>query len=204
MSYILGFWFADGSITRTHNGTLSEFRISQHISRLYLLEKINECLSSEYPIGDHTLTQKMLKAYSKTICEDIVKLGGKENKSLDVQFPQIPIEFSGSFIRGLWDGDGTISFNSNKRVNAWKATYTCGSEPFIYGLQDLIREINSRINGPIRFDPNRRSGVFRMHMSKYDTVRLACIMYATPSELFLEHKWENFMEACQLCQRENV
>ena len=45
---------------------------------------------------------------NEKIYDDVVSLGLTPNKSLTMQFPNMPNEFIRHFIRGCWDGDGSV------------------------------------------------------------------------------------------------
>lgn len=49
-----------------------------------------------------------IEIYSNKICEDLIKLGIVPNKSLVLKPPKIKREFYKDFIRGYFDGDGSI------------------------------------------------------------------------------------------------
>ena len=71
---------------------------------------------------------------SKMIFEDLLALGGSPNKSKSIRMPKVPKEFIGDFIRGLFDGDGSISIN--KKCKTTKSAYICsGNIDFIYDLK---------------------------------------------------------------------
>ncbi len=53
-----------------------------------------------------------------------------------MQFPNIPSEYVRHFIRGCWDGDGSVYVSNGKL----RASYTCGSYAFIERLvQELFK-----------------------------------------------------------------
>lgn len=60
----------------------------------------------------------------------------KENKSLTLQYPKISDEYDRDFIRGYFDGDGSISvpkIKNNTRVNF------VGSHDFCESLRDKLK-----------------------------------------------------------------
>lgn len=57
------------------------------------------------------------------MAEDFRSLGLRQKKSKTMQFPSVPTACVRHFIRGCWDGDGSMSGRG--------AHYTCGSKPFI-------------------------------------------------------------------------
>jgi hypothetical protein len=59
-------------------------------------------------------------------------------------FPNIPEEYIRHFIRGCWDGDGSIFFDQNKLV----ASYISGSKKFIERLVQELHKIGISRRGP--------------------------------------------------------
>jgi hypothetical protein len=196
MAYILGFWWADGFITK------KEFSITQHKSDKYILEKILQKMNSNYPILFHYRNNVRFFIKSKTIVNDIIKLGGMERKSLAVGFPKkIPKEYFFDFVRGILDGDGTVFINP-------KVEYKCllysGSELFLLELQKeikkIIPEINSHfyrhvskmgsrvVNGFLKRD----STSYRLTFFKNDSKILYKYLYTNSNELCLSRKKDKF------------
>ena len=63
------------------------------------------------------------------IYPDLVRLGMKTTKSLDIEFPTIPQQYVRHFIRGCWDGDGSVYFEKGRRHLT--ASFYSGSRLFI-------------------------------------------------------------------------
>ena len=104
MAYIFGFWCADGCI---YNGRL--FDITVHKKDKYIIKKIAEELAYEGVLYDYVDRQAARLNFScKVIYDDLVALGGCENKSDVLQFPQVPQQYLSDFIRGYFDGNGCI------------------------------------------------------------------------------------------------
>ena len=85
-----------------------------------ILEKIRSEIGSEKPLefldytnkhdGGYTYkNQYRLLIFNKHMCETLESVGMMPNKSLKLQFPDIKPELYPHFIRGYFDGDGSIS-----------------------------------------------------------------------------------------------
>jgi len=135
MAWALGLLFTDGHI----RGNMVQFTSVD----IDLLEKVKTLFQSSRPV------QKRTQGYDKSkhiyafafshprIAEDLRKLGLHEKKSLDMVFPLIPEEYLRHFIRGCWDGDGSVFFD---RKNL-SASYISGSKIFIERLVQELHEI---------------------------------------------------------------
>jgi hypothetical protein len=185
MAYILGLWWTDGCIYS--NGTKRLFDITLHSNDKYILDKIREVMKVENPL----IKYKDRNAYrlnfaSKDIYDDLVALGGEERKSLTCIFPYVPTEYLPDFIRGVFDGDGSVYVGQNGRLNTNIAS---GSEKFIYSLLDILHKHSNIEGGSIHKNIN---GVYILQFGKKDSLQLADFMYTKETDLFLIRKKELF------------
>lgn len=179
MAYILGLWFADGCI---YGGKM--FDITLHKKDKYILKRIAEELQYEGKLYDYVDRQAARINFScVVIYNDIIALGGKERKSNDIEFPNIPKEFLPDFIRGYFDGDGCIMNLKNNRINS---AFTSGSKKFLYSLLKILKEEAEVIGGS--YDVSSCSIKF----GKKDTLRIGEYMYKDNPELFLLRKRKKF------------
>lgn len=181
MAYILGFWFADGCI---YGGKI--FDITLHSKDKYILKKIAEELCYDGNIQDYVDRQAARINFScVVIYNDIVALGGTEQKSNTIDFPEIPKEYLPDFIRGYFDGDGCIMRLKGHRINS---TFTSGSKKFLDKLLDILQK-EAGIEGG-SYDPSSKS----IRFGKRDSLRLGEYMYKNDPELFLLRKKLKFQK----------
>lgn len=179
MAYILGLWFADGCI---YGGKM--FDITLHKKDKYILKKIATLLEYEGNLYDYVDRQASRINFScKVIYDDIVALGGVENKSLVCEFPNVPKEFLNDFIRGYFDGDGSVMNLKNNRLNS---SFTCGSKKFLDKLLLILQEEAGVQGGS--YDASSRS----LRFGKRDTLLIGEYIYGNNPELFLLRKREKF------------
>lgn len=203
MAWTLGFWFADGCIMKRSSYI---FTITQHEKDKYILEAISKEMKSNYPLSCHRPLKKYpnrgnccsFRICSKTIYNDVKRLGGKERKSLDVKFPHIPKKYLPDFVRGLWDGDGCITYN--KRQKFYNSNYVSASECFIEQLHKILKENIDGLKGSLTW---QKSGAYRLLFGRDDTMRLKRFMYpeSTENTLFLKRKYELFKRAEEICNQ---
>lgn len=187
MAYILGLWFADGCITKGDC-----FQISLHQKDEYLLEKIKDKMNSDHKLSKYKNCHT-LHIYSLKIYNNIKSLGGKERKSLDVNFPNIPSVYIRDFIRGYFDGDGCICYS--KSMSYYVSTFVSGSESFSKSLFDVLKKEINGLKGSIRKCSESKNGYYRLYFNKIDTIKLGEYMYSTTSDLYLFRKKELFKKA---------
>lgn len=179
MAYIFGLWCADGCI---YGGRL--FDITLHKKDAYILKRIAEELAYEGPIQDYVDRQASRLNFScVVIYNDLVSLGGKEQKSLTLEFPDVPKEYLHDFIRGYFDGDGCIMRLKGNRINS---AFTSGSKPFLEKLHKILKE-EAGIEGG-SYDVSAMS----LKFGKKDSLKIGSYLYKDNPELFLERKRNKF------------
>ena len=180
MAYVLGLWFADGCI---YGGKM--FDITLHNKDKYILKKVAEELSYEGQLYDYVDRQAARINFScVVIYNDIINLGGKENKSLDMDFPNIPKEYLSDFIRGYFDGDGCVMRLKGGRINS---VFTSGSKKFLDNLHQILKEEAGVEGGS--YDPSCVS----LKFGKKDSIKIGNYMYKNDPELFLLRKQQKFL-----------
>lgn len=115
-AYFLGLLFADGCLV-CHEKFQKRITISLQNRDSYILNEMKKYLNYQGNIifrkrqqPTHK-DQETLNITSDKLCNDLISLGCVPNKSLILQFPvnKIPENLMRHFIRGLFDGDGSIS-----------------------------------------------------------------------------------------------
>lgn len=181
MAYMLGFWYADGCI---YGGKM--FDITVNIKDKYIIKKFAEELNYDGPIQDYVDRQAARINFScKVIYDDLINLGGTEQKSLTLTFPTtiIPDEFLSDFIRGYFDGDGCVCLIKGNRINT---SFCCGSKKFLDELLRLLKE-KAGIEGG-SYDASSKT----IRFGKKDSFKLYLFMYKNNPELFLLRKQIKF------------
>jgi DNA-binding transcriptional regulator WhiA len=120
-AYFLGYLYADGAIYKSKHG--SYFHLTLQERDKHILESFKKMLKTNIGLRRRQgKGQDILMINSKKMVEDLIKLGCMPNKSFKINFPTfeiIPEKLMPHFIRGYFDGDGSISWNpKNYRVAA--------------------------------------------------------------------------------------
>lgn len=188
---ILGLFAADGCNEKKEN----HFSISLKIDDKKYLQDISDFLGSDRPLYDlvpkfkgKIFKQCKLKITSKSICQDLYNLGIVPRKSLVLKYPSIDPELDRYFIRGYFEGDGSIYQNHNKSGKSLGFSMTFA------GTLDIVNKINGIICRYLNED-----NLFRIY--NYKNYNVGCIrsqklIYKTLSwiyegnrELLLERKF---------------
>ena len=111
-SYWLGFIFADGYISssplREDVKSIYQFELSLGLKDQEHLEKFRVFMEYEKPLLVDTYRCRFAVA-SKHLWSTLNNYGCTPNKSLTLNFPNVPEHLIRHFIRGYFDGDGCIS-----------------------------------------------------------------------------------------------
>ena len=166
MAYVLGFIAAGGCICKNNLGNKC-LTIALSIKDIEYLKKIGKLLAPNKKI--HTSFQKAsngkfyescrLAIGSDYMCNKIISIGIGYNKSSNLKFPNIPKEHISHFIRGYFDGDGSIY--KRKGFNVWILDFV-GSESFLTQISEIIS---------YRFDINKRTLYKKSNTNKVKYIR---------------------------------
>lgn len=180
MAYILGLIYADGCLFNYRT------TIALKSSDAYLLENIRNILESdnEVTIKDKVAT---LHFSSKTIRESLESYGLTQNKSLTIQMPEVLKEYLPHFIRGVFDGDGTITHNKARP----RIAFYSGSKKFLEQLDSIISNY-LQIEPGLILKPEREKNTYSVYYGSINALDLGQWMYQD-ADLKLERKYERWI-----------
>lgn len=139
-AYWLGFLYADGYVN-------SEKGIELTLKKddLSHIEKFKNFMKCDNKISFREKQQAYrISIYSKELSNDLTKLGCFQNKSLDLKFPtkkQVPKKLIHHFMRGYFDGDGSICFGQGQLRFS-----VIGTEKFLLEYEKIILKVLNRKN----------------------------------------------------------
>lgn len=200
MAYVLGFLFADGCLTRCVKFKSKDYyNLQITIMDLDLLKKIRDLMKSEHPILPRKNSNGKI-IYGVTIgrekiTQDLIKLGLTPRKSLTAIFPDMSNEYIKHFIRGYFDGDGSIC----KQGNGWRASFVSGSKKFIEDIKKHLQELATVDEQPISKHLKANAYSLGYH-SKANLAKLFNFFYddyTLNKELYLTRKYLKFKEAIE-------
>jgi len=189
MAYVLGLIITDGCISRTG-------RVSLSMNDNELLEKVKKVMGSEHKI-EPSKHQKGLYYFHfarEKLVEDLRKFGIFPRKSLTVKFPDVPQDFLTHFIRGVFDGDGTVYFDKRGRNYPIRTGLYSGSKDFIEKLEDNLTKLGLPKRN-ISQQKTKNGIYYGIRYGHYDSLKLFHILYKKAKNgLFLERKYRRFLE----------
>ena len=192
-AYWLGFLYADGYVRQRKRSP--EMRLKLKLSDKCHLELFKKCLNSEHIIKDiisnvtvkgrtHTSHCSTFSVYNGKIVNDLTKLGCMNNKTFILKIPDIKEDLMNHFLRGYFDGDGTICIDKN---NKNRLNFTSGSLVFLEQIQEIFLK-----NGIRKLKITRYSSYSRISWSTLlDITNIYNYLYKN-SNIFLERKKKIF------------
>lgn len=191
-AYWLGLLFADGYVRkrRQFNGQHKQggiVGISLKNGDEYLLEKLIIDLGSTYKLNkqikDDFLSYKLEINISK-MADDLINLGCVPNKSLKLLPPKLTDEFISHFIRGYFDGDGSIG-----KYNGRLKFSLLGTDKLLSWILNYFK--NKGMKTTPKISKRRNIYTFQVN-SKYDVELIENILYTQSNDYYLKRKKEKF------------
>lgn len=170
MAYILGFISADGSVNKQKTSLSIELQMRDK----EVLEFIRQQITPTAPIK---ITKKKGREYcrlrinSVKLIQSLQKYNVVPNKTFTIRLDfDIPQQFIGDYVRGLFDGDGWITC----RRNTVEFGICSGSKQFIEDLFSLIK------TGRIRtMNSRRRKSLYVLDAEANSAITIRDIMYSS-------------------------
>lgn len=136
-AYWLGMMYSDGTISKNNNIALG-LKDKEHVEKFQkaigaINHKITEIEDTRWNKKSFTYQFSIM---DKKIAEDLKKIGCVPNKTYeDFHFPNISKQYYKDFIRGYFDGDGSIYYSnsSKKYILSW-----VGNKTFLTELKNIL------------------------------------------------------------------
>ena len=126
---------------------------------------------------------------SDRMLADLMRLGLRPRKSLSLQFPDIPEEHRRHFIRGCWDGDGSVYID--KQTQKIKASFVSGSLNFVAGMMEGLK--NAGLPERKIYTNKRKSPSYYIRVTGTQVPKLYHYLYDdVPESQHLDRKYKLF------------
>lgn len=191
--YILGLIFSDGNLNKEETKLsirTSDKQLSENLYPIFCDLKKRQLYIQKY--NNSYKDSFMLVNTNKDAINEIKKFGLEPTKSLTMKFPEIPKKYLFSFIRGYFDGDGSIYISSIiKNKKYYGVSFTSGSKDFLIKLNYLLAQNN--IIGHINKDNRKHSNSYYLRIYRKESIlELKNLMYKN-SQICLERKYNFFV-----------
>lgn len=182
-AYWLGFMYADGYVIEKNQSKYAGILIKD----LDHLIKFKKSINSNNPIKKATTKNNHCILISNLeFCENLIKQGCFPRKTYSIIFPTLREDLYRHFIRGFFDGDGSITC-SDKTL---QITICCASERFI---NDLVDKLYSDVcMNRAKKIYTRKDGLFLYVNSSGEDIKSVGDYFYTNSNTYLDRKKEIF------------
>ena len=187
-AYIIGLLMTDGNITGNN------ISISLQESDKDVLDKINKLVGSDRPLHYIEMNDKnkkwenqyKLSITNKHMANRLKELGIIENKSLTLNYPcWLPGSLFPSFLRGVIDGDGTIS-KERCRVTI------IGTKMLLDGIHLKLKSLG--IHSAFYHSKHHNDATWNLYIGgKNNSIFLLDMLYKN-STIHIERKYQIYME----------
>lgn len=194
-AYWLGFLYADGCVHSNSNEISITLKDRDH------LEKFRKAIKSNNKIGESIDRRfsSLPKIYhfsikDKQLKSDLIKWGCVPNKSLALtKIPNIPRDFVSHFIRGYFDGDGSLHWlNGTKN---FRISFV-GTGPF---LKDIQKELGLSLS--LGQHKGNQSKYFQVAGRKQVPMILDYIYKDSDENIRLTRKYKNYLDCLTWAHR---
>jgi len=197
MAYALGFFAADGTMIVNNRGAhFIEFHSTDKelIVMIRNLLESNHKISIKNPKGEGHKVAYRIQIGSKEIFGDLLILGFMPNKSLILDFPMVPKRFQRDFVRGYFDGDGSVYFKKHKSKDRNNKRWIFTSR-FTSGNKKFLESLHAKLALKGGFITKKTRG-YELVFSHRDSVALYHLMYHNECRgLYLNRKNKLFRKA---------
>lgn len=199
-AYFLGFIYADGFITKPSHG---QNILGLTLAEIEPIDKFKKYIQTNKKVGYYKKTSSYSnKSYeyklalnSDKLVSDIEKLGVIERKTLTLTFPNIREDLIPHFIRGYFDGDGSVFLHKDSRkeysYNEYLGINICGTKEFLVAL---IKHLPFLEEGQCIYKEERKeTNCWNLKIaSNIRSLELYHYMYKDCNDLYLSRKREKF------------
>lgn len=198
-AYWLGFIYADGSNKVSKNVFVLGLKQEDN----YILELLKSDTNSNIPIkiakdkrGNRQEFYR-LEIYNKQFCLNLLKQGVFENKTSILKPPTLNENLIYSFIRGYFDGDGSICTVVDKnKSNHFKDSITfTGTKEIVDYISKYLKETIDVNCSTYERHPERDNNNYTISINgRLQVIKLCEKMYENNNNHYLLRKYEKFLK----------
>ena len=204
-AYWLGFMFADGYIVDCSNRYGEDkFGITLHSKDKITLEQFKKSIQSTNPIIDVSSNGRQLHRIimsSQKSVDDLISHGCVKQKSLILKPPiNVPEELIHHFIRGFFDGDGSIFWNKSEfeKHDTW---LTPSYNICITSTKEMIEWIIDQVGVGKISKEERKTKTWYYRQSGNDKVKQFCDYIYKDATIFMERKYQLYQDLLKYTER---
>lgn len=195
MAYALGFIAADGNIC--HSGRAYALHIAcddeDVINKLKVVMRYKGPVNKKYRFNGKI--SYSLRLSDPIIFNDLQRLGVTERKSFTFTPPKIPKDLIRHFIRGYFDGDGTVYLRNFKYPSKLASKIYTASLSMAKFVHELIVKVggNDYQGKVLNYLAHQKNDYYVISLGHQASIKFFNYMYKE-TNLYLERKYKKFLE----------
>lgn len=158
-AYWLGFLMADGTM-REYKENCYQLSFELKSNDSYIIEQFNKDIESSYSIINDGMRSRLIITNSN-FCKPLIELGIMPYKTGKEHFPNIPNEYKRDFIRGFFDGDGSIIFSKKNRTRCRFHIVSCSFDI----LKDIMKNLPANFTEKSLHCKTNASHIYELELS---------------------------------------
>ncbi len=187
LAYLVGYITTDGNLSSDGRHVTIVSKDREHLEKINRRFHIGVKIGVNYS-GYSGIYYPRLAFGGKDFYHWLVSIGLTPNKSKTIGPIKVPKVYFRDFLRGHFDGDGTIYSYFDPRWRSSYMVYLC----FMSASKCHVTWLYDQIKFLYKIQPARISSfssIFYIRFSKYDTLKLISIMYKNSGkQLYLKRK----------------
>ena len=204
-AYFLGLLAADGCIHKSIPGKRNtRISLTLKVEDKYIIDALAKAIDYRGTVRIITIRSGQYAGHqygrlvftSNKMTADLSKYGITSSKSSTFQYPLIPEEFNYDFIRGYFDGNGSVFISNEKHWRTKKIT------PVIHfrfcGPEKLLVEIQNKLNIKGRLVKSKKSFVYELQCKRNVQANIFFSKIYTDTNLYLKRKYDIFKNVQRL------
>lgn len=201
MAWILGFLAADGTVSSSDN----TIKIGLAAKDKEILERIKAEMEIENKIVERTTKDGYDTVDLHWTCQehkqDLAKYGITPRKTFTIKPPSgLERQYYIDFIRGYFDGDGSVNLiHSKGKIASLRWQVGGATKEILQWIIDILYECYGipKVNIHADSSPNRKHTFYYFQYSTSSTKKIREILY-TPNSLYLKRKKDHFDKIIQM------
>lgn len=203
-AYWLGFIMADGYMYQKQDNKY-EFGIKIKSTDYNLIENFAKDIKFDLSkikikqsYRNKTLTEScIVRTSNQKFCNDLIKYGIVSNKSGKEFIPNIPEHLIKHFIRGFWDGDGSILFYPEQKCNPKQVSCCSLSMKILKQINKYL--IDNNIHFEFAEQKTKNKILYILRCQNYKNIcNFVNLMYQDAT-IYLERKYNTAQQILEYC-----
>jgi len=193
-AWVLGLWFTDGNVNSAgyiSHLTQKDKELLDNVARIIAPGDLAQRIKMDDHVGAWGHKSFRLRISSKDFAHSLSRFGINSNKSKVMEFPTIPEDLLADFMRGVFDGDGSISRAPRYRPG-FRAQVSIGSGSYVF-LTTVAQVVSRVVQRPVNI--HEQKGFYSIIVRGRQAMILCEWMYSPSTEKTrLRRKYERFIE----------